>query len=102
MATPIWTRAAAPRTPRLASCQFFLEALPPRRVAQLPAEVPLGLGVRKAVPFRHHAHHHLASEQPGQPLRDSPRRLCACARRQIRKPLADRGWLVIDDVEYAR
>jgi hypothetical protein len=66
---------AAPRTPRSCSRELFLEALAPRWVTQLPAEFPLDLGVGKAAPLGHHAHHHLAGQQPGQPSPAWPRSL---------------------------
>jgi hypothetical protein len=34
---------AASRIPRSGSSEFFLETLPPRRIAQLPAELWFGL-----------------------------------------------------------
>src|SRR5215217_4336479 len=49
-------RTAAPavaRSPRPGSRQPFLEALAPRGGAQLPPELPLGLGVGEAAPLGH-------------------------------------------------
>src|SRR6478736_3430726 len=93
--------AAVPRTRRSWSCQLFCEPLSPRRIPELPAEHPLGLGVGEAASLGHHAHRHLAGHQPGQPPGDPARRLRSGARREVRQPLADRSRLVIDDVEHA-
>ena len=81
--------------------ELLLETLPPGRVAQLPAELPLRLGVGEAPPLGHHAHRHLTGQQPGQPRRDPPRRLRPGAPGEDGQPGAGGRGLVVDDVEDA-
>ena len=51
------------------------EALPPARVPRLPAELALGLRVRRAAHLGHHDRRGLAGEQPAEPARHVARRL---------------------------
>ena len=75
---PAWINPPS-KVGQVASRQLFLEPLPPRRIAQLPAKLPLGLGVGKAAALGHHHHRYLPGQQPGQPLRDPHRPLRAPA-----------------------
>ena len=79
-----------------------LEAFSPGRVARVPPELPLGLGVRRAARLGAHHDGRLAGDQAREPARQAPRRLGAQRLREHRQPLAHRRGLVVDDVEDAR
>ena len=93
--------AANPRTLLLGSHQPLLEALSPRRVAKLPAQLPFRLGVGETAPLGHHQHRHVTGDLPGQPARviaseASRRPMC-----EVGQPSRSRGWFVVDDIENA-
>ena len=77
------------------------EAISPTRVAQLPAELVLGLVVRGAAGLGRHRDHGFAREQPREPARKATGRLGAEHLGEHRQPLAYRGGLVVDDVVEA-
>ena len=84
------------------SAESLREALPPARIARLPAELALGLRVRGAPHLGHHDRRRLAGRQPAEPARDTPRRLGIQRARQHRQPLPHGRGLVVDDVVDAR
>ena len=52
----------------------------PGRIPRLPAQLALGLRVRRAAHLGHHDGRGLAGQQPAEPARHAPRRLGAAAR----------------------
>src|SRR3954469_25580635 len=78
------------------------EALPPARVAQLPAEFALGLLVGRSPRLGHRDHGRLAGQQPGQPAGNVPRWLGPEGPREPRQPVPYRRRVVVDDVVDAR
>src|SRR6266540_4346566 len=84
------------------SAESLREALPPARVARLPAELALGLLVRGSAHLGHHDRRHLTARQPPQPAWNTPRWLGTQRARQHRQPLPHRRGLVVDDVVDTR
>src|SRR5918912_704031 len=86
----------------IALAESLREAQAPARIPHPPAELALGLLVRRTPPLGHHGDRRLAGHQPPQPARDMPRRLGAQRARQHRQPLPQGRGLVVDDVVDAR
>src|SRR3954467_10662161 len=86
----------------IALAESLREALPPARIAWLPAELALGLGVRGTLHLGHHDRRHLTARQPPQPAWDTPWRLGAQRAGEHRQPLPHGRGIVVDDVVDAR
>src|ERR671915_1093066 len=86
----------------IALAESLREALPPARVARLPAELALGLLVRGSLHLGHHERCRLTGRQPRQPARDTPWWLGIQRARQHRQPLPYGRGVVVDDVVDTR
>src|ERR687897_119654 len=82
----------------IALAESLREALPPARIARLPAELALRLLVRGTPHLGHHDGRRLAGRQTPEPAWDTPWRLGTQRARQHRQPLPHRRGLVVDDV----
>jgi hypothetical protein len=74
------------------------EALAPARMARLPAQLGLRLGVGGAAGLGHHRHRGRARDDLGDPRRDLARGLGADLVGQVGQPLLGGCGLVVDDV----
>src|ERR1700733_11428948 len=80
------------------SAETLHVAEPPARIVRLPAELALGLCVRRTPRLGHHDRCRLAAPQSSEPAWDMPRRLGIECARQGGQPLSDRRWLVVDNI----
>ena len=94
----IGRRAHCPPEPPLWPLRGGGEPLTPGRVLRRPAQLGLGLGVRRAAGLGHHRHRGRAGDELRQPRRDLARRLRAELLGEEREPLLGRRGLVVDDV----
>jgi D-alanyl-D-alanine carboxypeptidase (penicillin-binding protein 5/6) len=78
------------------------EALPPARIARLPAELALGLGVRRTLHLGHRERCRLTGGQPAEPAWDPPGWLGIQRAGQHRQPLPHRCGVVVDHVVDTR
>src|SRR6187402_120920 len=84
------------------SAEALDEALPPAGVAQLPAELALGLVVRGADVLGHGHHGHLASGEAPDPTRHPERALRTDGSGEHRQEGGHGCGFVVDDVVDAR
>src|SRR3954452_8461952 len=82
----------------IALAESLREALTPARIAWLPAELALGLGVGGTPHVGHHDRRHLTRQEPTEPARHPPRRLGAQRARQLGDPVPRPGGLVVHHV----
>src|SRR5919106_3239478 len=72
------------------------ESLPPARVAQSPAELALGLGVRRSPDLGHEQHSGFSRHHLREPARNVARWLRSDDRGELRQPLTHGGRVVVD------
>src|SRR4051812_20230084 len=84
------------------SAESLREALPPARIARLPAELALGLLVRGSLRLGRHERCRLTRQQPSEPAWYTPWWLGAQRARQHRQPLPHGRGVVVDDVVDTR
>lgn len=83
----------------LAPRRALLDAIAPRG---MPRTHPSSLDLRtgQAAPFGPHRHRHVPGQDPGQPPRDTHRRLRATARREVGQPPSGGRGFVVDHVHH--
>src|SRR4051812_7183173 len=86
----------------IALAQSLREALAPARIPELPAELALGLLVRRSLRLGHHGGRRLPGRQPSEPPWYTPWWLGTQRARQHRQPLPRGRGVVVDDVVDAR
>src|SRR5919107_251175 len=95
-------RSSSSSCPVIALAEPLREALPPARIPELPAELPLGLLVRGTPNVGHHDRCHLPRRKPPEPAWDTPRWLGTKRARHHRQPLPHGRGLVVNDVVDTR